>query len=52
MNPPTIIVALIIFGIVAFIIANEIKKKKRGESSCSCGCNGCAFKDNCHKPKK
>ena len=52
MNPPTIIVALIIFGIVALIIANEIKKKKRGESSCSCGCGNCAFKDNCHKPKE
>ena len=51
MNPPTIIVALIIFAIVVFIIANEINKKQRGESSCSCGCGGCAFKDTCHKTK-
>ncbi len=52
MNPPTIIVALIILAVVVGIIANEIKKKKRGESSCSCGCGGCAFKDTCHKPKE
>lgn len=52
MNPPTIIISLIILALVVGIIANEVKKKKRGESSCSCGCGGCAFKDTCHKPKE
>lgn len=52
MNPQTFIIALIIAAIVVGIIVNEIKKKKRGETSCSCGCGNCAFKDNCHKPKE
>ena len=52
MNPQTFIIALIIAAIVIGIIVNEIKKTKRGESSCSCGCGGCAFKDTCHKPKE
>ena len=52
MNPQTFIIAMIIAAVVIGIIVNEIKKKKRGESSCSCGCSGCAFKDTCHKPKE
>ena len=48
MNPPTvialIIVALIVIGLIALMIVN----KKKGKTSCSCGCSNCAFKDSCH----
>ncbi len=48
MNPPTvialIIVALIVIGLVVLMIVN----KKKGKTSCSCGCSNCAFKDSCH----
>ncbi|MBQ4109139.1 MAG: FeoB-associated Cys-rich membrane protein [Clostridia bacterium] len=48
MNPPTvvalIIVALIVIGLIVLMIVN----KKKGKTSCSCGCSNCAFKDSCH----
>lgn len=51
MNPPTvvalIIVALIVIGLVVLMIVN----KKKGKTSCSCGCSNCAFKDSCHTDK-
>ncbi|MBO5196300.1 MAG: FeoB-associated Cys-rich membrane protein [Clostridia bacterium] len=49
MNAPTIIIASVIAIIFIAIIVNEIIKKKQGKSSCSCGCNGCAFSESCHK---
>ena len=48
-NLGTIIVSLILVGIVAAIIANLIKKKKQGRSTCGCGCANCAMRGACHK---
>ena len=49
MNLPTIIVLAVVVLVFAAIIANEIRKKKAGKSSCSCGgCSGCGLKDQCH----
>ena len=46
MNIATIIVLAMISVILSAIIINEIKKKKQGKTSCSCGsCGGCPF--NC-----
>ena len=45
---PTIIIATAIGAIFALIVASEIINKKKGKTSCSCGCGGCAFKDQCH----
>ena len=47
---PTIIVSIIIFGILALIIANMIKKKKSGKSGCGCGCSSCGMESACKKP--
>ncbi len=52
MNLPTIIVLGVIAIAFVAIIVNEIRKKKQGKASCSCGCSGCAFKDSCHTDKK
>ncbi len=49
MNLPTIIVTIIIAVIFVLIVGNEIKKRKSGKGSCSCGCSGCANAENCHK---
>lgn len=51
MNLPTIIVLSVV--VIAFfaIIIREIKRKKQGKSSCSCGCTGCAFRDSCNNKK-
>jgi len=49
MNWPTIIVAFLVAAAVVAIVVNEIRKKKRGESSCSCSCSGCPMSGKCHK---
>lgn len=43
-----VIAGLVAVGVIA-VIVNEIRKKKQGKGSCSCGCQGCAMKDQCHK---
>ncbi|WP_186564135.1 FeoB-associated Cys-rich membrane protein [Lawsonibacter celer] len=47
MNPPTLIGALIIFGIFAAIVGRSIYNHKHGKSGCSCGgdCGSCSA---CH----
>ena len=43
MNAPTLIVAIIVATIFVAIVINEIKKRKQGKGSCSCGgsCGSC-----------
>ena len=43
-----VIASIIGIAFVAVIIKLIIDKKK-GKPSCSCGCSGCAMKDQCHK---
>lgn len=47
---PTIIVAAIIAVIFIAIVVNEIKKRKSGKGSCSCGCENCGM--GCHDKEK
>jgi hypothetical protein len=44
----TIILSGIIFGLIALIIAKQVKKAKNGESGCGCGCSGCSSASLCH----
>lgn len=46
---PTIIIAAIIAAAFAAVLIRGIINKKKGKSSCSCGCGGCAMKESCHK---
>ncbi|MBQ8648552.1 MAG: FeoB-associated Cys-rich membrane protein [Clostridia bacterium] len=48
MNWPTIIVTAIVAAVFLAIVIKGIRDKKKGKSSCSCGCSGCAFKDSCN----
>ena len=50
-NASTIIVGLILLVIVIGIIRHIIKDKRRGKSSCGCGCSNCAMKGLCHNKK-
>ena len=50
-NIGTVIVTLVLAAAVTFVIVKTVKDKKRGASSCSCGCGGCSLKDHCH-PKR
>ncbi len=47
-NIATIIICIILTTLVIGIIASLIRNKKRGKSSCGCGCSGCAMSDSCH----
>ncbi len=52
MDWPTIIVAAVIAVLFALVIFFHIRNKKKGKSSCSCGCSGCAMSDICHGKKE
>ncbi|MBR4580324.1 MAG: FeoB-associated Cys-rich membrane protein [Lachnospiraceae bacterium] len=47
-NIGTIVIALVVAGIVAAIIVSIVRDKKKGKSSCGCGCENCAMKGQCH----
>ena len=48
-NLATIIISSILILIVYAIVAQQIKNKKNGKTSCGCGCSGCAMSSICHK---
>ncbi len=48
-NWGTILVCALLVALVAGLVYKLIKDKKQGKSTCSCGCSGCAMKDQCHK---
>jgi len=50
MSTGTIIVAAVVVAIVALIIVKMVRDRKRGVSSCGCGCDGCATASEC-KPR-
>ena len=51
-NLASIMILLVIVGVVALIIVKIINDKRKGRSSCSCGCGGCAMKGTCHSAKQ
>lgn len=48
-NFGTIIIAAILLLIVVLIVINLVGKKKKGQSTCGCGCSDCPSSDMCHK---
>lgn len=50
-NLATIIIGLALLGALAAIVVNSIKKRKKGMSSCGCGCSGCPMSGACHPEK-
>ncbi|MBE6885110.1 MAG: FeoB-associated Cys-rich membrane protein [Ruminococcaceae bacterium] len=48
MNWPTIIVAAVVLAVFLAIVITGIRNKKKGKSSCSCGCSECGMKGQCH----
>ena len=47
-NLSTILIALGVFFLCFAIIRKMIRDKKKGKSSCGCGCSSCAMKEMCH----
>ena len=48
----TVVVVLIVLGAVGGVIAAMVRDKKKGRSSCGCGCANCPMSGSCHKAKK
>ncbi|GAA0078576.1 hypothetical protein UT300005_29550 [Clostridium sp. CTA-5] len=44
----TILISVIIFALMALVIAKQVKKAKNGEGGCGCGCSGCPSASACH----
>ncbi len=51
-NLATIIVLLIVMFLVVLAVFKLVRDRKKGKSSCGCGCSGCPMKDSCHSKKK
>lgn len=50
-NMATIIISAVLLLVVAVIIAGMVRDKRKGKSSCGCGCAGCAMNGACHPEK-
>ena len=50
-NGSTFLVAGILAAVVAAIVIHLVRNKKKGKSSCGCGCADCAMHGSCHSSK-
>lgn len=48
-NLGTILIFTLLLAIVGTVIYKMIGNKKKGKTSCSCGCAGCSMSEVCHK---
>ena len=51
-NAGTILVLAILAAVVAAIIIGMVRSKRKGKSSCGCGCANCAMAKSCHQNHK
>ncbi len=50
-NIATILICAALIAIVAAIICGMVRSKKKGKSSCGCGCTDCPMSGACHSEK-
>ena len=50
-NIATILICIGLICIVTAIIVGMVRGKKKGKSSCGCGCANCAMHGSCHQKK-
>ena len=50
-NIGTILICAVLLAVVAAIIVGLVRDRKKGKSSCGCGCANCPMSGSCH-PKK
>lgn len=43
-----IIICMVLIAVVAAVIISTIRGRKKGKSSCGCGCSGCPMSGSCH----
>ena len=51
-NLGTIVVLAALAVVVALIIRKLVSDRRKGQTSCGCGCSGCPNSGLCHSPKK
>ncbi len=47
----TILIAFVLIAVMAAIVVHLVKNKKKGQSSCGCGCRDCPMSSACHQRK-
>lgn len=50
-NIATILICAVLLAVVAVIIAGMVRDRKKGKSSCVCGCAKCPMSGSCHSKK-
>lgn len=50
-NIATILICIALLAVVAAIVAKMVRDKKKGKSSCGCGCANCPVSGSCHQKK-
>ena len=50
-NMATIILCAVLLAALAAVIVGMVRDKKKGKSSCGCGCANCAMSGACHSKK-
>ncbi|MGM9652186.1 MAG: FeoB-associated Cys-rich membrane protein [Eubacteriales bacterium] len=50
-NIATILICAALIAVVAVVIAGLVRDKKKGRSSCGCGCANCPMGGSCHPTK-
>ena len=50
-NIGTIVICALLVLIAAAILISLIKNKKKGRTSCGCGCSNCPMSSSCHRKK-
>lgn len=48
----TFIVAVIVFAVLGAAVYKLVSDKKKGKSSCGCGCENCPSSGMCHSHKE
>lgn len=50
-NLANIIICGVLIAIVTAIVTAMVRNRRKGKSSCGCGCSHCSMGVNCHKIK-
>ncbi len=50
-NWATVLICAVLIAIVAAIVVSMIRNRKKGKSSCGCGCANCPMNGSCHTKK-
>lgn len=50
-NGGSVAVGVVVLAVIAAIVAGMIKNRKKGKSTCGCGCASCALSGQCRASK-